>query len=111
MSNLPIINCSQIYQASNGGHPTIASLFSYITCTIQQSVIPLIFAIAIVVFLWGVVQFVILGQSDETKKTQGKQFMIWGIVALTVMIGVWGLVKIVGNTFSLNTTILPQVKP
>lgn len=36
--------------------------------------------------------------------------MIWGIIALTVMVSVWGLVAILGNTFNINTGFIPQVK-
>lgn len=87
----------------------LGDLFSYITCIIQNGVVPLIFAIAMVMFIWGVVQYVI-NSDEEAKKAKGKQFMIWGIIALTVMIGVWGLVGIVGNTFGLDTQFLPKLK-
>jgi len=72
-------------------------------------VIPLIFALAVAMFVWGVVQFVI-NSSEEAKKEKGKQFMVWGIIALTVMVCVWGLVAILGNTFGVNTGFIPQVK-
>jgi len=36
--------------------------------------------------------------------------MLWGIIALAVMVSVWGLVKILGDTFNVNTTVLPKVK-
>ena len=94
-----------------GGSPKFQDLLCYITRIINDSVIPLIFAGAVVTFVWGVVQFVILGAGEEEKRTRGKQLMIWGIIALTVMLSVWGLVKIVGSTFNLNTSVLPQVKP
>lgn len=87
------------------------SLVYKIICIIGNSLIPLAFALAILVFVWGVVNFVILGASDETKKTQGRQLMIWGVIALAVMMSVWGLAKIVNNTFGLNTSALPSVKP
>lgn len=93
-----------------GTNPKIQHLLYYVLCIINTSVIPLIFALALVSFIWGVVQFVINGD-DEAKKTKGKNFMIWGIIALAVMISVWGLVRIVGNTFGVNATVFPQVKP
>ena len=61
-------------------------------------------------FVWGVVQYVI-NADEESKKSKGKQFMIWGIIALTVMVSVWGLVKIVGDTFGIDSTFIPEVKP
>jgi hypothetical protein len=63
-------------------------------------------------FIWGVVQFFIIGADEESKRAQGKDFIIWGIIALTVMLCVWGLVRIVGGTFGLgNSSFIPQVCP
>ncbi|MFA6274164.1 MAG: hypothetical protein WC662_03305, partial [Candidatus Paceibacterota bacterium] len=87
--------------------PKLGDLVSYVTCIILKSVIPLIFALAVAMFVWGVVMYVI-NTSEEAKKAKGKMFMIWGIIALTVMVSVWGLVAILGNTFGI-TTIVPQL--
>ena len=96
---------------SLGANPKFPDLINYVTnCIINNSIIPLIFALAVVMFVWGVVQFVI-NSDEEAKKAKGKQFMIWGIVALTVMLGVWGLVGLLGSTFNIDTTVLPQVQP
>ncbi len=85
----------------------IADVLDYGTCLISSSVIPLIMSLATASFIWGVVQFVINGAEDTEKREKGKMFMIWGILALTVMVGVWGLVSIVGHTFGI-TNVIPQ---
>lgn len=85
--------------------------FGYITCVINNSVIPLIFTLATLMFLWGTVNFFILNADEEAKRAQGKQFMIWGIIALAVMLSVWGLVGILKDTFGIKGSILPQVTP
>ena len=79
----------------------------YGTCIINKAVIPLIFALAVVLFIWGVVMYVINGD-DESKKTKGKDFMLWGIVAIAIMGSVWGIVRILGDTFDIKYAI-PQV--
>lgn len=96
--------CKTIQTGSN-----FQDLLIYVTCIISKSVIPLIFALAVAMFVWGVVQFVI-NSNEEAKKEKGRQFMIWGIVALAVMVSVWGLVAILGNTFGIDTNFVPQVK-
>lgn len=90
-------------------NPKLGDLFQYASCIISKAVIPLIMSLALAMFIWGVVQFVI-NSDEESKKAKGKQFMIWGIIAFTVMISIWGLVKIVGTTFGIEYAI-PQVRP
>lgn len=91
------------------GSPKFRDFLCYITRIINDSIIPLFFTSAVVIFVWGVVQYVI-NSDEEAKKAKGRQFMIWGIIALAVMISVWGLVRIVGTTFGIEY-VLPQVKP
>ncbi len=92
------------YSAQNS---KLGDLLNYATCLLTGSVVPLIFSLTIVMFLWGVVQYVINNEEDA-KREKGKQFMIWGIIGLTVMVGVWGLVSILGGTFGIKY-ILPTV--
>lgn len=89
-------------------NPKLGDLLGYITCLITKSVIPLIFALAVLMFIWGVVQYVISAGNEEQKE-RGRQYMIWSIIALTVMVSVWGIVRILGDTFNIDYNI-PQVK-
>jgi Type IV secretion system pilin len=90
-------------------NPKLGDLLEYVTCFIGKSVIPLVFALAIVMFVWGVVQYVI-GANEEKERMKGKQFMIWGVIALAVMLSVWGLVSIFTKTFNIDVKFVPQVK-
>lgn len=93
--------------------PTLQSYLTYMTCIINSSVIPLLFAGAMAMFVWGIVNFFLIGGADEAKRTQGKQFMIWGVVALAAMVSIWGLVNILGSTFipNYNGSLLPKTCP
>ena len=62
---------------------------------------PIIFAIAILYFFWGLAKF-IMAAGDEEARAQGKKVMIWGVVALFVMVSVYGLVQILGNIAGIN---------
>jgi hypothetical protein len=84
----------------------IGDLFHFVTCLIEVSIIPLMFAIAVLVFIYGVVKFI--GTEESAEKEDGRQFMIWGIVALAVMFSIWGLVTILGNTFGVSN-VIPQL--
>ena len=63
-----------------------------------------------VVFIYGVL-ILILSEGGE-KKEEGKQFMMWGMVGIFVMVSVWGLVAIVSDTFQLdNETKTIKIEP
>lgn len=55
-------------------------------------VIQLMYALAFVFFLIGVVRFFITPDAEE--RQAGKAFMLWSMVGFFVLFGVWGLVRI-----------------
>ena len=66
----------------------------------------IIITLGLVYFLWGVSKFVGAG-GDESSRTEGRQMMIHGIIALFVMVSVWGLVQIIVDTFSITEKAAP----
>ncbi len=38
---------------------------------------------------------------DETKRAEGRQFVLWGILGLVVLFSVWALVNILLSTFGI----------
>jgi hypothetical protein len=44
----------------------------------------------------------IFAQGSEEAKADAKKIMLWGIVALFVMVSVWGLVRFIGNAFEVE---------
>lgn len=105
-----LVNTGKTTTCTLGNNPKFDTVLNYFTCIIGNSVIPFIFSLAVVMFTWGAVKFFIINSDEEKKRAEGKQFMIWGIIALAVMISIWGLVGILGDTFSLDNA-LPQVQP
>ncbi len=64
--------------------------------------VPVLMAIALIVFLWGVYKYFILGATEEKSRTDGRQFVLWGVIGFVVILSVWGLVAVVGNTLGLS---------
>ena len=93
-----------------GGSPKLKDLFDFVTCMIIRSIIPLVFGIAILIFIWGVVQFIGNGDNEEKRK-EGKTFMIWGIIAITVMVSIWGFVAMLGKSFGVDNAIPRLAEP
>ncbi len=89
---------------------TIQSIICVVS-NILGVLLPVLIALGVIFFVWGVVQFVIA--QDEEAKTRGRDKMIYGIIGLAVIIALWGLVRIVTNTFGLNqgTVVTPPILP
>jgi heme/copper-type cytochrome/quinol oxidase subunit 2 len=61
----------------------------------------IVISLALVFFLWGVVKYVLSG-GDEEKRQQGRNFIVYGIIGLFVMVAVWGLVYLVGSIIGVK---------
>jgi hypothetical protein len=82
---------------------------SLIIRIINDVLVPVLFAVAFIVFLWGAFNTFILGaQSDEVKE-KGKNQMLYGLIGFFVMVSIWGLVNILTGTISFgnNTGVTP----
>ena len=86
---------------------SIGHIFNWASCTLIKFVVPLLFSLATVGFIWGIIQF-FLNPDNEEKRKQGKSYMIWGLIALFVMISMWGLVGVLSKTFGIQT-LIPQL--
>lgn len=72
--------------------------------------LPIVAALALLAFFWGLMKF-IFATSNTDAKEDGKRIMIWGIIALFVMVSVWGLVQFIGTALNVDqggTAPLPQ---
>ncbi len=78
-----------------------------ININIINPAIEFLFIIATVIFLWGVLQFII-NAADQTKRQEGKDHMLWGFVGFLIMFGVYGLITILTNTFGITGLTLDQ---
>ncbi len=88
-------------QLSAALHTQIDKLVSPTGGTVVQTlnlVIGLLFVLATIIFLWGVIQF-ITKAGDEVARSKAKGIMTWGIIGLAVMAASWGVVNILLGYF------------
>ncbi len=98
---------------NTGLKKNITEMFTYLLCVLDSGIIPLLISIALIIFLAGVVRFVGSGDNEEQRQG-GRHMMIFGIIALFVMVSVWAFVNVLSNSlFGKNSTIqsLPSKSP
>lgn len=67
---------------------------------IINPIILLLAASAFVVFIWGVFQF-IAHAGDETKRKEGRQAIMWGLIGLVIIFGAYGIINLALGTFGI----------
>ena len=73
-----------------------AKLISNIKAYILNPIIGFMFAVAVVMFIYGIVEY-IWSADNEDKVAVGKKHMIWGIVGIFIMMGVYGILNILSG--------------
>ncbi len=61
---------------------------------LNASLVPLIFAVAFIVFLYFIFQYFILGSGNEEKLKEGRMFLLYSIIGFVVMLSIWGIVNL-----------------
>src|SRR3990167_33083 len=86
---------------------TLGSIVSRIT-NFLDDLIPILFAIATIVFFWGIILYITSG-GDEEKRKEGRGFIIYGLIGLFVMVAVWGIVNVLVGFFDLESIRAPRL--
>jgi len=69
---------------------------------INTVVVPVIFALAFLVFIYGIVKYFFINNGgDEGKIAEGRQFAMWGIIGMVVLFSVWGFVNLLLSTLGI----------
>lgn len=74
---------------------------------------PIVVALALLAFFWGLVTY-IFGSSNDEKRKKGIHIMVWGIIALFVMLSVFGIINALQSTLGVDRTqtiTLPVITP
>ena len=77
-----------------------------ITNNILTSLATLLMTAAFVLFFYGVVIFIlgrVSNKGDMKSIEKGKEFMLWGMIALFVMVSVWGIIKLAQGLFGVDS--------
>ncbi len=75
----------------------INTFLSKLATTVINPLLLVLFALAVVYFLWGVLSYV-KGADDPSKRTEGANHILYGLIGIVIMVGVYGILEMITNT-------------
>ncbi len=78
----------------------VTNIFGVVGGLVDMS-IGILITLALATFFWGLVRY-LFHLGGEKGADQGKHLMVYGIIALFVMVSVWGLVNFIQSFFGVG---------
>lgn len=80
----------------------IGTFFNDLFGLVNGTLIPLMFALCILAFFYGIFTYFIVGGGDEGKRAEGRQLMLWAIIGFVVMVSLYGIINILSDVIGVD---------
>lgn len=94
---LPSLVSEANAQAATSNVAAFGNAISPIIEHVVSPIVRLAFAVAVVVFVYGVIQMM-LNKTDSESHTKGRWAMLGGIIGMFIMVSAWGIIFLISNT-------------
>lgn len=84
---------------------SVKALLAKIYEQLLNPLIALLFALALLYFMYGIFEFIKGSDSEDARKTGG-QHILWGFIGLLIMFSVYGILRVLTNTLGV-----PAINP
>ncbi len=71
------------------------------------ALVPLLIGAAVVAFFWGLLVYIFKSGKEGNK--EGKKIMFAGIVALFIMVSLWGIIALLQSALGVPSNVIPTV--
>lgn len=84
------------------GFGGIGDFFTAVLSFINNILIPVVIGLALLMFIWGMFKYFILGGGDEGNRQEGRQLMLYSILAFFMMVAIFGVVNLLTTGFGFD---------
>jgi cytochrome bd-type quinol oxidase subunit 2 len=100
---LPLVSSAQF-----NGSNDLTRFGDRIIDFINDVLVPFVFAVALLFFIYGVFLYFIKGAHEDDERKTGKSYILWAIIAFVLMVSVWGIVNVIANGLGFNDDTLDR---
>lgn len=101
---MPMNFLPKIAHAASSADAVVNSIVPKIVDNIVMPLIQLIFALATLVFIWGLIGFFRNGE-DSAERTKGQQHILWGVIGIAIMVSAFGIIRLVANSVGQSSVL------
>lgn len=88
--------------------PSVLVFVGKISTNILNPIIALLFALAVVFFLWGLLGY-LWNPDNEEMREKGRGMMIWGIVGMFIMVTVFSIMRLLISSIGADPNLMNYV--
>lgn len=88
---------------TSGASPRSDGLVGFLETVgdIMGMLVPIFLGLALIYFIYGLAEYILVS-GEESEKEKGRTRMIWGTIAMFVIVSVWGIVKLIQETVGVT---------
>ena len=87
----------------------IDTFFLNVMQFMNNILVPFVFAIALLFFIFGMFNYFIRGGASEASQEKGKQMIVYSVAGFVLMLSIWGIVNLVASGLFGTTTTPPNL--
>ncbi len=89
--------------------PAAREFLNKVNAAILNPLILLVFAVATITFVYGIVQFIGSETSDKARE-EGKKKIMYGLLGMFIMFSAYGLIHLILGTFNIPNPPDPYIR-
>jgi hypothetical protein len=97
-------NTSGVPGTSVANNPNFGGVLGLLNLaqTIVARMVPLLIGVALLAFFWFLIEFIWKGKDSPDKQKEGKMGMAYSLLAIFVMVSVWGIITFMGQIVGIK---------
>ena len=99
---LDLFTVTTVFAQTGDASDNVGRFMSRVTQHIINPLIALLFALALLIFLWGMFSFLTQRDKDSDAANDGKRHMLWGIIGMFIMFAVFGIMNLIVDTLGAD---------
>jgi len=84
---------------------TVQWYLGSITIFINETVLPLFFAVAILFLFVNVTRYFVIDATDAYKREEARKYILYAIIALVFITSIWGVINLVTSAFNIGNNV------